>query len=268
MNEFQMAQQFKFILNQAVWPGSANPVFGAAVISPKTNADLLGKFNLPLGVIRLMAGQADPSRGEEPLLFRQTIAVRLLVANEHDGELESAIIGANRKSTTDSDGRGLLEIQERLLAELGRITGINGARIINTWRSRTDVLDQEHGTSVAVRDYLFDAMIGNDRFYFPATRFLAVDAAAPGDADLTWRLPPSRFDFVNVKILRKVGSTPPSGPADGTVILASGTGVSFVDSPSAGTFSYGIFGAYDEDGDTPVAQNVFSLGDTSTITVT
>lgn len=267
MNEFQILQQAKYITNNAVWPGGANRVFGAVLISTRPHRDLLADHRTPLLIIRPGAGQADPLKGEEPLLFGQNFRTRLLVSNEHDADMEAALIGANRSGSPDSEGRGILEVQERLFAELGRVTGLDGMKILNVARSITDVDEETPVGSVAFRDYLFRAMIGTERFYHPATRFTAADGGG-GDANLTWKLPPTRWDSVNVKILRKAGAVPPTGPADGTVVLASGTGVTHIDSPGAGQFSYGIFAAYDEDSETPTRQDIFSDGDSSTVTVT
>lgn len=267
MNSLQLARQIKYRLQQATWPGSANKVFGSAIVSVRVPAHLLDRQRLPAIAIRPGGAQADPERGEETELIQQTFMVRLFAANEHDGEGEAAILGANRGGATSSKGKGLLEIEERLLKEIGNITGVDGARIVNSFRSSADVeLDDATG-AVVFRDYIFEALVGNDRFYHSPTRLVATDATG-GQASLSWRLPPDRFDFFTVEIVRKTGSTAPTIPTDGTSVNKSPTDTTFTDSPGVGTFSYSAFAWYDEGKDPPADEDIFSSPDTSTVTVT
>jgi hypothetical protein len=115
MNSYQLARQIKYRLQQATWPGVATKVFGSAIVSVRVPANLLDRQRLPAVAIRPGGAQMDPERGEEPELIQQTFFVRLFAANEHDGEGEAAILGANRTGATSSKGKGLLEIEERLL---------------------------------------------------------------------------------------------------------------------------------------------------------
>lgn len=267
MNTLQMARQIKHRLKKAVWPSSSNKVFGAAIVSVRVPDQLLERLRLPLAAIRPGGAQADPGRGEETELIRQTFMVRLYAANEHDGESEAAILGANRASTILSKGRGLLEIEERLLKEIGRITGIDGAKIVNSFRSSTDVEVETPVGAVVFRDYMFDALVGNDRFYHAPTR-LAATAPGSGQASLTWRLPPDRFDFVTVELVRKSGSTAPTTPTDGTSVFKSATVATFLDTPGVGTFSYSAFAWYDEGKDPPADEDIFSSPDSVTVVTT
>ena len=160
----------------------------------------------------------------------------------------------------------MLEIEERLLKEVGRVTGVDGVRVVNSFRSSADV-EPEKDVAVVYRDYMFDALVGNDRFYHSPTRLTAVDATG-GGASLTWKLPPDRFDSVTVEIVRKAGSTAPTSPTDGTSVNKSPTDTSVTDSPGAGTFSYSAFAWYDEDSEPAVGENIFSSPKTATVTVT
>lgn len=267
MNAQQIARQIKHRLDKAKWPASASKVFGSVIVSVRIPQKLLDRQRMPVIVIRPGGAQADPERGEETELIQQTFFVRLFAANEHDGEGEAAILGSNRKGDTSSQGKGLLELDGRLIKEIGSVTGIDGCRILNSFRSSADV-ELEAGTGAVVyRDYLFDALVGNDKFYHSPKRLVAT-APGGGDASLTWRLPPDRFDFVTVELVRKTGSTAPTSPTDGTSVNKSPTDTSFVDSPGVGTFSYSAFAWYDEDKKTPADENIFSTPDTFTIVTT
>ncbi len=126
---------------------------------------------------------------------------------------------------------------------------------------------QEGVGAVVFRDYVFDGLVGNDRFYHPPTRLTAVDATG-GDASLTWKLPPDRFDFFTVEIVRKAGASAPTSPTDGASVNKSPTDTSLTDSPGAGEFSYSAFAWYDEDKEPAADENIFSSPDSSTVTVT
>ena len=116
-------------------------------------------------------------------------------------------------------------------------------------------------------------MVTDERFYPPPIRFTAVDATA-GNATLAWVNPPDRYDFHSsatarggMILRRAAGSTPPTGPTDGTGITLSGDfAESKTDDPGAGEFSYALFAGYDETLD--ASNDRFSAAATATVTVT
>ena len=266
-----MALQLKFILGNRIWPGGTEPVFPAVVISAGVDQEVLQQFRIPLAIIRPMGAAADPSENEEPKLIRQTYNVRTYVGVHNDGIGEGAIIGVQRTGgVITSLGRGLLEIEEQLIETMSSLTGIDGTKIINRLRSMVDVTLFSERRHVAIREYQFEAMVGNARFYHPGTRLAATDLTG-GSASLTWRLPPSRFDFVRMRLRRAAGGTPPATPTSGTdVVLADPVNdTSVTDSPGAGTFSYSLFATYDDLNEPATDETVAnSIADTVTVVVT
>ena len=250
MNTWQMTKQLQFLLGRRAWPGApANTfVFPQVIISVGLDQKVLQRFRLPLAMIRIMGGSSDPNHNEEPRLIRQTYNVRVYTAVSSDGIGERALMGGHRTGGKDESlGRGILEVEEQLIEALGRLTGIDGARIICRARSMVDADLNPERDHIAVREYAFEAMVGNARFYHPATR-LSGTPTGGGNVDLTWRLPPNRFDFVRMRLRRAAGSTPPATPTAGTdVTLADPVNdTSVTDSPGVGTFSYSIFAMYDD----------------------
>ena len=76
---------------------------------------------------------------------------------------------------------------------------------------------------------------------------------------LTWANPPSRYDLRRVRLRRAAGSTPPASISAGSeVTLAADLSTSVVDAVAAGTYSYTLFGCYDETNSPPSADQRFS----------
>ena len=85
-------------------------------------------------------------------------------------------------------------------------------------------------------------------FYHPP--ILPVASGGFGSASLAWTSPPTRFDRFGIMVRRLAGfNLPTTTTGDQIVAPSSGAGVtSYLDSPAAGTYSYGIWAAYDEAG--------------------
>jgi len=270
VNVWQMTRQLQYILEGKLWPGGAFKVFKVVRISVAPDDELQNKERFPFVAIRPMGAQADPNQSEEPRLLVQNYAMRVFVAQDGDDVAESAIIGAHRAGgALSSRGKGLLEVEEQLIDAVGLVTGANGAKILNSLRSAVDMIREDDRPHIVLRDYLFEAVVGNARFYHPGTR-LAATAPGGGVVSLTWKLPPTRFDFVRMRLRRAVGSTPPSSPTDGTdvTLAAPATDTSKTDTPGAGTFSYALFALYDDLHNTPTAELTASASDTVTIVAT
>ena len=244
-----MSQQIKHVLQKRLWPGVGGAeVFPKVVISVGMDTEILQQFRLPLAVIRPMGGSSDPNKGEEPKFIRQTFNIRLYAGESSDGVGEASLIGGHRiDGKLGSRGRGILEVEEQLIEAVGSLTGINGARVINRLRSMVDVILDANRRHIAVREYAFDAMVGNARFYHPSSR-LAGALPGGGVVDLTWRHAPDRFDFVTQILRRAAGAVPPPSPTSGAgVALADPVNdVAVSDTPGAGLVSYSLFSMYDD----------------------
>lgn len=274
MNVWQIVRQLKYLLLQRQWEGSGSDVFqdNSVVITVAPDEQALAVLIPPIALIRPLGAQSDPMHDEEPDLILQSMAVRLSVTVPGDALGQSALIGGGRQSQTDSRGRGLLEIEEELYASIGSLNTINGVVIYSRAKSEAEAELDEDNRYSCIRSYLFDALATADRFYHPVMGFVAADAAASGDCDLTWTVAPTRFDSRGIRILRIAGATPVTSPTDGsaTVVLSGaafpGSPGTHTDSPGTGQFSYTIWVTYDEyDSGTTERYSSYM---TSTVTVT
>lgn len=261
MNTFQVVQQIKYLLVNRLWEGTGEKVFGSVFISVRPNEDVYEHSMFPVAIIRPMGATIDPEHEEEHEYLAQEIDVIVAQAVAGDGYGEAPIIGANRSSTTSSGGRGLLEIEEEVFDSITLANGIDGIEILLRQKSAIDAaIDDEIGY-VVFRGYRFEALTTSNRFYHPPTR-LSATAAGGGSVNLAWKLPPARFDRYRVILRRAAGGTPPATAVSGTgVTLGGDLATSVTDSPGAGTFSYSIFGAYDELSAPPDSDDFFSAAE-------
>lgn len=223
----------------------------AITVAPSENA--AGILVVPMALLRPDGATSDSGHDEEPDLVEQIVGLRLAVAIPGDAIGENALIGANRVGQTDSRGRGLLEIEEEVFAAIERLNDIDGVRIQSRAKSAATAVLHERIGYIGMRDYSFEAICTADRFYHPGSKLTAT-ALGGGSVSLTWVLPPDRYDRLRVKLRRAAGSTPPATPSAGTGVTLSGDfATSVTDAPGVGTFSYSLFGMYDESGADPLA---------------
>lgn len=272
MNTWQNLRQIKKILSERRWDDNAGNdlVFGSVVVTaiPGDNAD--GHLIRPFVLVKPLNSVADD---EEPGLITQTFECLLVSAAEGDALGENALIGANTLNRTTSPGRGLLEIEEELKQTIRKLTQVNGiALIVRKVGSVAGGQIRGSGAYTAMRNFTFDLYCTDDKFYHPPPRLTAVDAAGGGNADLTWLLPPTRYDFDPIGNLgglvlrRSAGATPPADPTSGTGVAIGNFDTSVTDSPGAGQFSYALFAGFDETGSG--SNDFFSTAATATVTVT
>ena len=256
MNVWQVIRQLKYLLLQRKWDGSGSDVFqdNSIVITVAPDEQALANLISPTAIIRPMGAQSDPIHDEEPDLIMQSVGVRLSTTVPGDALGEYALIGGGRQSSTDSRGRGLLEVEEELFASLAELGTIDGVVIYNRAKSAADAeLDSENRYS-AFRTYMFEVLTTETRYYHPVLGFIATDSAVSTFAELNWTPAPMRFDSRGVRILRKAGSTPATNPIDLTAtVLMDGSSFPspagyYRDRPGVGTFSYTIWVTYDEFG--------------------
>lgn len=258
MNVWQVSRQLAFVLRIATWDGG-EVVFGSVAVTVRPHEDAMEQLMFPVALIRPLAADVDPEHDEEMELLQQRFAVRVMVAVAGDALGETAILGANRAvGDTGSAGRGVLEVEEELADAINRLNGIDGIEVLLRARSAVDVDPDDEVGYVAIREYLVEALTTTNRFYHAPTRFTAVGGS--GSVTLAWTLPPNRFDRVRVMLRRAAGGTPPATPtSDIEVPLGTPLPTGFVDTGLApGTFSYSLFGVYDDFGDPPAADLKFS----------
>ena len=270
MNILQITKQLRFRLKTIVWPGSAIKVFhpDSILVTNDEMSKLVGGGCIPpIAAIRAKESGSDPDFQEEPGLLRYGIDVEIATTVDGDRAGQGSLLGANASGTT-SEGRGLLEFEEQVSVAFQLLTSEDGVSIISQIDGTgtiDDVPGRDNWVSKAIQKVAWTTLT---RFFHPPIKILAVDAAGAGDTDITWRLPPARFDFFNVRLVRKAGSSPPASETDGTNIFETTSATAFTDSPGAGTFTYGLFTAYDEIDDPPDSQDTFSAGVSSTVVVT
>lgn len=242
MNRWQVARQLRYLLNKRKWEGNgANElVLGARVTAGPTEAGY-DDLRLPFAFILPVGGPADD---EEPGLWQESFLFTLVAGVEGDEMGEESLIGAARsRAQASSAGRGLFELEEELFAALNVLTTQFG--IEKQARHRRTVkptLDQKLGY-VAGAEYEYDIWVTAKRFYHPVTNLVGT-AIGGGQAQLSWTLPPDRFDRRQIIVRRAAGSTPPASPTAGSAVAIAELATGVTDNPGAGTFSYAVFAAY------------------------
>lgn len=196
----------------------------------------------------------------------------------HGIQREQALLRSSTNGQGQSAGRTVDELVDRIFEALGPDANTPGQLVesihgIQGYFVRGGAKDAEDG--VEIQSASFDVIVTNatiSRTYDDLPRFKAANATS-GNAALTWNQLPQVYSLIGIKILRKAGSTPPSGPNDGTATvvqaLLSKTATSYTDAAGAGTWSYAAYGAHDE-AHTPTgtAPDRYSAGSPSTVTVT
>lgn len=243
MNAWQGFRQVQSILQAATWPGSAAKVFatGSVVVSVSPAPQVFDSMRPPIVLMRPMGAQADPEHDQEPDLIHQELAITIAQMVAGDAVGEHALMGAGRQANS-AQGRGLLEIEERVLDELAVVDELEGLSILCRLRSMPSAT-VEGVNYIVWRDYLFD-LIGTSTRTYEAAGFLEASVSG-GTVTLTWSLPTARYDIASCVLRRASGATAPATVADGTGITLSGDLATTVDdTPGSGTFSYALFTVY------------------------
>jgi len=246
MNVWQATRQVRYLLEQRKWEdgGSNERVFADVVItSPEMRIPALVDHRLPLAIITPLGSSADQ---ELPGLLMQTIEIEVAVAVAGDDIAETAVIGGSRAGgNTSSDGRGILEVEEELLAVIRQPSGAVGLRFQAISLLNTEIVANTDNGYIASRKYQMRVPLTDARFYHPCVNLTATDAGG-GSVSLAWKLPATRFDTLGLVLRRASGSTPPAGPTDGTGVTVGANDTSVSDPAGSGTFSYSLFRSYAE----------------------
>ena len=269
MNIYQILRQTKYLIQSQVWSGSSTVVFhpdSIIIVAQDSEIDALDQRPIiPICLISPLDGQSDPQHGEEPDLIQRQIAIALISENYGDPLGQGALIGANRTGATDSRGRGVLEL-EPTLAAIKKLVVVNGVLISLKEQGIPAAKKDPEDSSYAIQAFNFEAWCTSQATY-QAPRKLATRPRT-GQVDLTWQVPPDRFDRYRVVLRRAAGSTPPATITDGTGVTLSGNLATSVSDTglAVGTYSYSLFATYDDFSATPATD--LWASDPVTVTVT
>lgn len=249
MNRWQTVRQMRALLVAATWDDGA-PVFpgGSVIVTDRPREKAMRDLRPPFAIIHPGDTTPDPDMDEQPGLLQMDFTVSVAVTNEQDQVGETALIGANRIS--GSAGRGLLEVEELLqtaLLQLGPAAGMEIA-----FRGAGAVATGEHPTLgyVATGDFKFRSLGTVFRTYQAPSGLVA--SLAAGTITFGWNASP-RFDARRFILRRVAGAAPPVNSAAGTGIVLGGVPdgagvVAATNAPGSGTWTYGLFLAYDDVG--------------------
>lgn len=262
MNSWQVPQQLQFLLRRRAWPdGAGQAVFSphSVIVTNAIRAAVLGsaEVNAPIVMLAPASGRADPEFHD---LREQTIRVVLLSWDEDDTG-EKVLLGAHRTGGAGSSvGRGILEVEEQVLAAVEEFNNTLGLRLDGGFVGALDV-DYRDDLRHASRAYDFTGMLSRAAYFHAPMRLVATPVGSGGQVSLSWANPPNRFDFHDaltgpvmaarggIRLRRASGSTAPTSATAGTAVtLASDFATSVTDTPGPGTWSYAVFAAYDETG--------------------
>lgn len=262
MNQWQIAQQIKYLLEQRKWDDNVSNtvVFGKVVVSSMSMEDLIRNAPIvPFAAIRMGPQTHDNDFPELVLDGGIDVEIAVRVANDPFGQ--SDLIGGVRLDLTKSQGRGIGEVIAEVHGAIKRNDNETGISLFSRNASDTNTL-------VIGRHNYFSKTVevsskgGVSRFFHPAREL------ANSSGTLSWILPPDRFDRKRVVLRYASGSTPPSSPTAGSsATLAADLSTSYVhgtDGQGSGTFSYALFGAYDYTGNGVIDEHSASITLTGT----
>lgn len=250
MNLWQVGQQAKYLLQQKTWSDGSTVVFApesVLCLSSDSDIDALdANLVLPMAIVVLGSGQSDPQANDEPGYWVRDLTVALAVRNYNDRTGQAAIMGAARTGVSDSRGRGLLEIEERVLGALELLNELEGVTVALKSQSATMTRKDPSDNVYAIKEYVFEVSC-TSQLYYPAPRRMETTILGGGQIALAWEIPLARYDRYRLVLRRAAGSTPPGLVTSGTgVTLSSLLATSVVDSPGVGTWSYSLFCTYDD----------------------
>jgi hypothetical protein len=160
MNVWGVLQQIQALLQAAVWPGGATTVFHPDSVIVLTSEDVMPEFfeSLipPLAVICPMSAQCDPEFNEEPTLIKRSVDIVLVQVNQSDRFGQNVIMGGQSPGTTQSQGRGLLELEEILFSYLAKLDSQQGITIQFTGSSAVPTQRDTSDNFVGMQRYTFD----------------------------------------------------------------------------------------------------------------
>lgn len=249
MNTLQIARQIKHLIQAATWgEGLDQRVLASTSIRITDGVDeaLVNEMAFPFCAIVVPPGDGD---AEEPVIRTTRIQVSLLMLNAGDRWGEAALIGSTRNTDSGSTAnKGLAEIMDRLEGALADLDQQDGIQSVAFASGGSGPVGKAQSRIVSQADLFVTAVHEQVRSYPPVQRLRGT--AAGGTATLTWIDPPNRFDRKDIYVERVTGSVTSFTRGSGTVISSSvaiGT-QTLANTPAAGTYTYGVWGGFDEQG--------------------
>ena len=244
MTPIQVARQIAFNLETLIWPTgtSEDLVFGEVIVTNLPAEDALRQLagRGPFAIVQIAPANAD---SEKASLFKQRFNV-LIVTDVFNDELgQGPITGANKQSKTQSEGRGIGDIEGPMLRELELMKRQNGINVSARSISMADVQYILNISAVGSRLYEVEALCTNTEFYEDAIR-ISGSVSSP-NVTISWVNPGLRFDQTRMMLRVLPGSSSSFPPTSGTeVTLAGDFSTSATDTPAVGFHTYGIFVIY------------------------
>ncbi len=265
MNTWQLCKELRRRLVAARWPNQASlRIFASShsvIISVAPEANVLPTLRMPAAQISPLGFTVDE---QEPGLQDQRIRVRLWQQLGGDAYGQTTLIGGYADTSEGSPGRGLLEVETEMLAELRRLSRDEGVEIQLAAGTAAGAVMLESMGYIAWRDYEFGAWVTDEKSFPPARELLA--STSGNDITLTWVNPfTSRFDFRRMRLRAAIGGTPPATITAGNNIAIGDTATTVTDVAGAVLISYSLFAAYDDLGDTVSDDRQISIAETITV---
>lgn len=279
MNAFQYARQIQKVIADQTWVDSPSEyVFGrhvtgtgtggSVIVTDGPEAKALVELRRPLCLVTV--GNNVPDE-EHPDLELQEFDLILVTEVMGDDLGERVLLGGPRPSAGgqgSSRGRGLLEVEERVKAACGRLSGADGCPAALACIGSPPSQKVDTGFMVSSRKYRLRAWCTRQATFDAPTSLLATGGV--GSVTLSWALPPARWDRRQIVLRKASGATAPASATAGTGVTLSGDlATSVVDTVLAGTWSYAVFCGYTETG--AAANERFSaqsVGATRTVVAT
>lgn len=243
MNTTQLVQQLKAELQAVRWEESPQQlVFGPhGVVITAGTAPNFGAHPVPFPFVMLSPGTFTADENDPDLIRQQFSAVT--VAEVYGDDIgEVAVIGGALGSN-QSAGAGVLELDARVAAAIGNLTGFDGAPIQVSSSSSGAVIADE-GVNVAYSETIFEAVCTRRKVYAPVQELTNSGSAWSWEGTEAR----SRFDFLSFTLAYKTGATPARSVTDVDGVIATGiTTDATTHTPVAGR-AYSVFALYGDRG--------------------
>jgi hypothetical protein len=260
VSPIQVLKQIRYLLRTATWTESPQAlVLGSSVyVTQGWDDEADNPVRLPFAIVSL--GTQTPDLHDPHLLTQEVIVV--LATSVHGDPLgENSLIGGPGAASGrwgKSEGRGLMDLETALLTSIGRMTGADGVPILVSHGAAPAPEKMGEDVHLVHRQYVLSVVCTRADEY-PAPQNLVVNVATPGQAALTWDLPPARFDRYAMKVRRASGSTAPVSETAGTDVPVSALATSVtVTGLSAGVHSFALFMGFDDLAATPATAHHYS----------
>ncbi len=275
MDPWQQARQIQYLLRERLWDGvasGAEKVFRTVLVSPGQEEELVDeRVGFPFIWINDAGAEFDPQDKEQLRLYDQSWELMVFHGNMNDGGGQALLLGANRSGgKTSSKGRGLMEVTRELLDTLASLGPADGMSLRLMAKSKARPLRIKRHGYLIQQAFAFNTRASNQLTYPTPTRVTFVDLGG-GSFRLDCKPPPERYDAVRLVIrYDDVTGVPPTSPTGGTGGGFAGFTSTFIifAGVTPGTVGVSIWSIYDDFGDPPSADDVFSGPISVTGTVT